>query len=336
MTWDGSGRRHVFVFLSIYCVTATSLAAGSAKAGNVSVSGISAGGFFSVQMHIGFSSTIIGAGIVAGGPYWCSQDNLDLALALCENPNLINLPTLVAATTYAANLGSIDKPSNLAGSRVWLFSGTLDTVVNPGVVKKLEEYYLNYISPNLIQTTFNISAEHAKITDNFGNACSVLDPPFINNCNFDAAGAILSWIYDRKLQSPGAFNASNIVALDQAAFIPPTCPFPPKEIGLLSQAYAYVPTSCQSLGSCALHVAFHGCQQTVPDINDTFYSHAGYNQWAETNNFVILYPQAQANDLNPKGCFDWWGYSGSDFATRLGYQMATVKNMIDYLTQKYN
>jgi len=175
------------------------------------------------------------------------------------------------------------------------------------------------------------------ITNSFGNDCSTLDPPFINNCHYDAAGALLSWIYDIQLQPPTAVNESNIVELDQAGFIPPTCPFSPKEIGLNSAAYAYIPPQCQtSHALCALHVAFHGCQQTVADINDSFYLHAGYNAWAESNSLIILYPQAQANDLNPKGCFDWWGYSGEDFATKLGYQMATVKAMMDYfVTRNY-
>jgi len=33
----------------------------------ISVSGISSGGFFAVQFHVAFSSTIMGAGIIAGG-----------------------------------------------------------------------------------------------------------------------------------------------------------------------------------------------------------------------------------------------------------------------------
>lgn len=33
----------------------------------ISVSGLSSGGYFAVQFHVAFSSTIMGAGIVAGG-----------------------------------------------------------------------------------------------------------------------------------------------------------------------------------------------------------------------------------------------------------------------------
>jgi poly(3-hydroxybutyrate) depolymerase len=33
--------------------------------------------------------------------------------------------------------------------------------------------------------------------------------------------------------------------------------------------------------------------------------------------------------LNPKGCWDWWGYTGSDYHTRNGVQVRAVRAMID-------
>ena len=35
----------------------------------VSVSGVSSGGYAAVQYHLSFSSTLVGVGVVAGGPY---------------------------------------------------------------------------------------------------------------------------------------------------------------------------------------------------------------------------------------------------------------------------
>lgn len=37
-----------------------------------SVSGLSSGGFMTTQFHTAFSSTLIGAGVVAGGPFYCA------------------------------------------------------------------------------------------------------------------------------------------------------------------------------------------------------------------------------------------------------------------------
>lgn len=41
-------------------------------------------------------------------------------------------------------------------------------------------------------------------------------------------------------------------------------------------------------------------------IGTTFAEHAGYNQVAEVNNIIILYPQTHSSTLNPNGCFDWY------------------------------
>jgi len=37
----------------------------------------------------------------------------------------------------------------------------------------------------------------------------------------------------------------------------------------------------------------------------------GLNEVAEANDIIILYPQARKSStlpMNPKGCWDWWGY----------------------------
>jgi len=58
---------------------------------------------------------------------------------------------------------------------------------------------------------------------------------------------------------------------------------------LYQNAYAYIPSACQASAvekkafkhsnsslTCAVHVAFHGCEQTVPDIGLTYVLNAGY------------------------------------------------------------
>ena len=83
-------------------------------------------------------------------------------------------------------------------------------------------------------------------------------------------------------------------------------------------------------------IAFHGCLQTVDDVNDAFYGHAGYNPWAEANGVVVIYPQAIKSDIspyNPNGCFDWWGYTGSNYALKSAPQMETFRNMLHSLTR---
>jgi hypothetical protein len=35
--------------------------------------------------------------------------------------------------------------------------------------------------------------------------------------------------------------------------------------------------------------------------------------------------------LNPEGCWDWWGYSGADYAVRSGVQIQAIAAMIERL-----
>ena len=110
--------------------------------------------------------------------------------------------------------------------------------------------------------------------------------------------------------------------------------------GLDSTAWAYVPNSCAKGEKCRVHIALHGCKQgqsylplTPPPggglYNGTlFVKHTGYDQWADNNHIVILYPQAVSIPFrNPNGCWDWWGYTGPDYATKNAVQIRTLRAM---------
>jgi len=56
---------------------------------------------------------------------------------------------------------------------------------------------------------------------------------------------------------------------------------------------------------------------------------SGYAPWADSNDLVVLFPQAKVNLNNPDGCWDWWGYTGVDYASDLGIQMRMSKKMMD-------
>jgi hypothetical protein len=74
----------------------------------------------------------------------------------------------------------------------------------------------------------------------------------------------------------------------------------------------------------------------VGGVHGAFLRGARYNLYADAYDLVVLYPQVQAwgagLDRNPRGCWDWWGYTGEDFDTRTGTQMRAVKAMVDRLT----
>lgn len=313
-----------------------------------SVSGLSSGAYMAVQMHVAFSKTFRGAGIIAGGPYFCAQDDQDTALSVCacfalacQNGQAAQrVSDLVQVTNQNASQGAIDPTGDLANDRVWLFSGSLDSVVPPPVMNALDLYYKNYISAADISFKKNLPAEHAMPTESFGNACGFRGDPFINDCNFDGAGELLNWIYGGLAARNSGALLGEFVEFDQSEFLPNA-----EKHGLWPSGWAYVPAACAQGDQCRLHVAFHGCKQypgasfaSGPQgkMGDTFVKNAGYNQWADTNKIIVLYPQANALNIgtrlprtNPNGCWDWWGYDDANYAKKTGRQMAAVKLMVD-------
>jgi len=299
----------------------------------ISVSGLSSGAAMSVQFHVAYSSVIMGAGVLAGPPYWCAMGQLQLATTACTTaPSRINIDLLWRGTQDAFSDGSIDDPANLRKSRVWLFAGKLDTTVYPDVVAANVKYYSKFISGDNIAFVRNISAVHSWVTLDWGNPCSMFGSPYINKCDYDAAGQLLKYIYASTTFKPRTnVQPSNLLTFEQKYY---TSGLLPSAISMADQGYLYVPTSCQSKTElCKLLVAFHGCDQGAKKIGTAFVLNTGLNQWAESNQIIVLYPQAQPSlfPYNPYGCWDWWGYSNPQYATQLGPQMKAVRNMVSAL-----
>eukprot|EP01100_Stratorugosa_tubuloviscum_P011849 TRINITY_DN537_c2_g2_i2.p1 TRINITY_DN537_c2_g2~~TRINITY_DN537_c2_g2_i2.p1 ORF type:complete len:333 (-),score=131.09 TRINITY_DN537_c2_g2_i2:148-1146(-) len=296
----------------------------------ISVSGFSSGAYWAVQYQIAFSSQVTGAAIFAGGPYYCSQGSSITASTTCmQLAYQIDTSKLVKQTNQFADQNLIDQPSNISNHNIFLFSATLDTVVHQDVVRKLEDYYKQLNSKAKITTKFNLIGEHTYPTLHYGELCTLLFTPFIGWCDYDGAGNALEYSTQFNLYSPGNPSYSNIMELKQSNFAPEGRQL----IGFAEKAFVYIPKSCQQNTKCALHIALHGCSQNYHLVGNAFYYYAGYNRWAESNNIIILYPQAEiVLPGNPEGCFDWWGFSGQDFAFKSSVQMTTVNNMIDYLS----
>src|SRR5215475_15450623 len=96
-----------------------------------SVSGLSSGGYMAVQFDVAFSAMLRGAGIIAGGPYYCAQGSLLAATSTCScvpfgcfGQSSTNVDQLITITDRNAGRGLIDATGNLARHRIWMFSGT--------------------------------------------------------------------------------------------------------------------------------------------------------------------------------------------------------------------
>jgi poly(3-hydroxybutyrate) depolymerase len=290
-----------------------------------SVSGLSSGGFMAVQLHVGYSATFKkGAGIVAGGPFYCAEGSISNATGRCmASPAGIPTSTLVSTTNSWASAGSIDPVANLQSSKVYLFSGSIDSTVKQGVMDALKTYYNSFVPAANVVYKNNIAAEHAMITDDYGSSCSTKGSPYINNCNFDLAGAILSHIYGTlNARNNGALPTGNFVEFNQSQFI--------TNHGMAPTGWAYIPQACTSGTQCRLHVVLHGCQQNVTLVQQQYVRNTGYNRWADTNNMVMLYPQTSTAATN--SCWDWWGYDSANYSKKSGPQMAAIKAMVDQVS----
>ena len=147
-----------------------------------SVSGLSSGGYMAVQFEVAFSSMLQGAGVIAGGPYYCAQGNVVAATSTCScvpfgcfGPSFIDVAQLIAITDRNARRGLVDDTMNLANHRIWMFSGTVDSVVPQRIMDDLFTYYSHYVGAENLSYQNKIAAEHAMPTDYFGNSCPTLD-----------------------------------------------------------------------------------------------------------------------------------------------------------------
>ena len=315
-------------------------------ASQTSVSGISSGAYMAGQFHLAFSSTVVGAGIVAGGPWGCASngtgdamllgglDNAARALESCMQtaagpPDGAELAKAAAAF---AREHRIDALSGLAHDRVYLFHGESDSVVAKPVVAAAEAFYraagIGTEDLHAVYLLAKGSAGHALVVDHGGSACSANSSPFIDNCKYDQAGEILRWIYPDLVGRRGPARGHRIV-FDQTEFLAGAVGW-----GLAREGEVYVPPDCADRPGCRVHIVFHGCEQsrTTDGIGDKFIERTGYLRYADINRIVLLFPQTNANTA-PNACWDWWGYAASDHLSQQAPQLAAVRAMLGRLAE---
>lgn len=295
----------------------------------ITVSGVSSGAYMAGQYHVAHSAEVGGAGLIAGGPYWCATGSMNHGLGPCMNGGDLGVQALVDYAQTQAAADSIDALQNLNGDRVWVFRGANDDVIHTDVPAASAAFYSAVAGGVSVTSVADVQAPHGMPTIVGDGACDEMASPFLNNCGYDAAGELLNSIAGlsnaRSDQPDGELITVAQVGASSAE--------------MLDEALLYVPTACADGESCGLHIAFHGCQQSTEYVGDAFAANAGYNEWAATNKLLVLYPQVASSSLaplNPLGCWDWWGYTGEDYATRNGAQISVVKALVDELSGSAN
>ena len=255
----------------------------------------------------------------------------------------------VALVGKAADEGAIDDPSHLADDRVWLFHGREDDIVPITVMESLRSVYVSLgIREPKLKADWNTpgraangeperrAADHGLPVARFTGQsafpvrqCHEHAPPFVIECGFEAAEALLRHLHPGSFSEPSddPHRDGTLIAFDQSEFFAPS----DDRISMHRLGYLYLPKRCSGQ-ECRLHVAFHGCRQDLDSVHDDFVRDGGYNRWAATNNMVVLYPQVTRSAANPNRCWDFWGYTDpSSYYGRSGPQMRAVKAMVDRL-----
>lgn len=92
------------------------------------------------------------------------------------------------------------------------------------------------------------------------------------------------------------------------------------------EMYVYKPTNNNM--QVPLVVVLHGCVQTANEISEQ----SGWNTLADSNNFMVIYPQQKVeNNLNK--CFNW--YENEDISKNDG-ESDTIKEIIQYAIQNFD
>lgn len=292
-------------------------------ADRITVSGVSSGGYMAGQLHLAHSALFGGAGLIAAGPYYCAAGELGRGLDVCAKGGDAGIENLLSYARENAAAGRLDALENLSDDRVWLFHGTADELVGRDIVNGAETFYAALMPKESIHYVKDVDVVHGVPTLSTGAACDTFATPYLNACDYDAAGEILKTLY-------GELEARSIASGELRAIPQPGY----DDAEMLEHAFLYVPASCADGASCGIHVALHGCSQSAEFVGDAFAAGAGFNEWAESNRLLILYPQVASSKiapLNPLGCWDWWGYTDEHYATREGLQIKVIKDTLDAL-----
>jgi hypothetical protein len=339
------------------------LGAYNVQRGQSSVSGLSSGAFMTVQLHLAHSSSFVGAGVIAGGPFRCAESfraaaalaedaYVQNALYICMNPLVPqmgpNAERLAQLARDTAAAGEIDAVEHLADDRVYIFTGTEDRVIYSNVVERTRRFYeLLGVKPGNVAYHDTVPAGHSIITDNPEDVpLALTQPPYINRGGFMQSHDILRHLHDG-LAPPAERLSGRLVRFDQTEFFGNE-----PRASMSAFGYAYVPQAVEDGAPARVHIALHGCKQgynyvdyingrpdiaNVPPYGNRYFTTTGYNHIADSNNIIVLYPQAEGSDggalENPDGCWDWWGYTSlqpeqPDYYSRDAIQIKAIHGML--------
>lgn len=318
----------------------------------MTVSGISSGGAMAMQLHVAHSASIRGAGILAAPAYACalSQSHINgyyfnarRAMTRCmeSRPDPVPVEELVSRIGKLAAAGRIDPIAGLQQSKAWLLTSRNDPRVLEPAMKAVEAVYRALIpSPGGVVLRDDVLVGHGWPTaladgdpEDKLDECAATAPPYFNPCRFAATREMLQFLVGRAPQ-PNA-RPGKLMKFDQRPFFRNSL----ISRGLADAGYICVPDGIDA--DTRIHVVFHGCCQSIEELGNLFPIESDFVSLANAFNLVVLFPQTARSTFNPKGCWDWWGYTqpftlgadaSFDFPTQCGAQIRAVMRMVGQLS----
>jgi len=310
---------------------------GAAETG-ASVVGVSSGGYMALQLAVAWPERFAGVGVLAAGPWSCSQGSLSLALNQCMMTRR-GAPSLEALNTRWANYREQDQVGSETARgalRAYVWHGEEDAVVEPVLGDLLAEQLQQWLaSDDQLKVARSAQAGHGWPVSLAGNTqfsqplgdCQSGGGSHLLACDEDIAADMLDWLHPDSAPVATSAAEGELIRFDQSDF---------DAKGLADNGYVYQPEGCDD-GSCEVTIALHGCQMNAEQIGETFVQGTGLNEWADQHRRIVLYPQAESTLANPQGCWDWWGFAESSWQlnplhdTRQGTQVSALMAMLTRL-----
>lgn len=332
------GRERAAMALLYFFLPAAASANGGVKSyPRHSVSGQSAGGSAAVQHLVAFSSLVDGAAVAAGSPYGCGS--LARPDYTCMHGTGMSIRSANQYLEQRAAEGKIDDPKNLKRTPVILFSGSGDSMVYMKVMIDVQKQLQSYVDEDKLHSNFETAAGHVWSIDHGACVCGVC--PYgglgnfqccqVNNCEYDLSGEFMRATYGMHVK-PRATASPNLYWINQWDYW--TAGPPKLTATVMEWMVAYVPDSCKAAPSqCKLHINYHGCSKPEWRQRIAWATGLDLNEYAEANDMIVLYPQAQGSHSSGEGCWNWEAYGDDpDFDTREGKEMSMVMRIAANLT----
>lgn len=293
----------------------------------VTLSGIDSGAQLAMHFHHAHSERVRGIGLFAPRPYDCARGVQERVVDKCSGggtPWPDSEQALSEAHYSQLEQQRVVQPGALLTSDiVWVSRGEKNQQISADLTHAVVEWYRQSIHAQYVTEVTYPAVANVWPTQSYGEDCTSQSLA-LGNCDLDAAGDMLAALYG--FLEEASEQTQPISTIDQAAILGDSTQ--PINRYFAPTGYAYVPRECAEGSACSLHIALHGCSQRAQE----FALHSGLNRWADSNRLIILYPQAASGSGNPDGCWDWWGFSGDEYATLDGQHIEGLLRLIHYLS----